>query len=147
MADDSRHVFQVEITATPEQIWEAMVNPEQTKGYYYETAFTAQELRPGASYSYKNGDGADVLMGEILEVEPPRRLVTTFSAQWDDAIRAEHPSRVTWEIEDRGDNCLLTVTHDQLERSPITYGSVSGGWPEVLAGLKSVVESGQAVSA
>ncbi|MEX2237626.1 MAG: SRPBCC family protein [Dehalococcoidia bacterium] len=142
MTADKRHVFQVEIAATPEQIWEAMVNPEQTTGYFHETAFTATELRPGGSYSYRSGDGVSVLTGEILEVDPPRRLVTTFSAQWDDGIRAEPPSRVTWEIEERGDLCLVTVLHDQLERSPITYESVVGGWPDILVGLKNFVETG-----
>jgi uncharacterized protein YndB with AHSA1/START domain len=146
MSNEKRHVFQVEIEAPAEKIWEAIVDPEMTRKYYYDTAFTA-DLRPGGAYAYKNGDGGDVLVGEILEVDPPRRLVTTFSATWADDIAAEPSSRVTWEISQEGAQSVVTVTHDKLEASPVTYESVSGGWSGILAGLKELVETGQVTAA
>jgi uncharacterized protein YndB with AHSA1/START domain len=142
MSNEKRHVFQVEIEAPAEKVWQAIIDPDMTRKYYYETGFTA-DLKPGGAYAYKNGDGEDVLTGEILEVDPPRRLVTTFSAQWADDIRAEPPSRVTWEVEQRGSRSVVTVTHDQLDAAQVTYESVSGGWPGILAGLKELVETGR----
>jgi uncharacterized protein YndB with AHSA1/START domain len=80
-------------------------------------------------------------MGEILEVDPPRRLVQSYLANWSDDVRAQGTSRVTWEIEPIGDSCRLTVTHDQLrEDAPAT---IYGGWPMVLSGLKTLLETGE----
>jgi uncharacterized protein YndB with AHSA1/START domain len=82
--------------------------------------------------------------GENLEVDPPRRLVQTFTALWSDEAEAEEASRVTWEIEPVGDSCRLTVTHDQLREgvSPEIYG----GWPQILSGLKTLLETGESLT-
>lgn len=79
--------------------------------------------------------------GENLEVDAPRRLVQSYRAVWDDDIAAAATSRVTWEIEPVGDSCRLTVTHDQLadNADPHLYG----GWPMILSGLKTWLETGQ----
>jgi uncharacterized protein YndB with AHSA1/START domain len=146
MSSEKRHVFRVEIEAPAEKVWQAIIDPEMTSQYYFETGFTG-DLRPGGAYAYKNGDGEDVLSGVILEIEPPRRMVTTFSAQWADDIRSEPASRVTWEIEERDGRSVVTVTHDQLDRSPITFDGVSGGWPGILEGMKQLVETGRVVAA
>ena len=80
--------------------------------------------------------------GEVLEVDPPRRLVHTMVALWDDEVRAEGVSRVTWEIEKVGDDsCHLTLTHDQLREG--ANAQVYGGWPMILSGLKTWLESGE----
>jgi uncharacterized protein YndB with AHSA1/START domain len=147
MSNQKRHVFKVEIEAPAEKVWQAIVEPEMTRQYFHETGFTAAGLHPGAGYAYKNGDGADVLVGEILEFEPPFRMVTTFSARWSDEIAAESPSRVTWEITQEGSRSIVTVTHDHLDDSPITFESVVGGWPEILEGLKQLVETGRVTAA
>ena len=82
-----------------------------------------------------------------LESDPPRKLVHEWRSQYDPETAAEPASRVTWEIEPRDGYCLLTLTHDQLEGSPKTAGSVSGtGWMFVLSGLKSFVETGKGLS-
>ena len=146
MTSEKRHIFRIEIEAPAEKVWQAIVDPEMTSQYYFETGFTG-DLRPGGAYAYKNGDGEDVLLGKVLEVDPPRRLVTTFSAQWADDIRAEPQSRVTWEIEQRGRHSVVTVTHDQLDTSPITFDAVSGGWPGILEGMKQLVETGRVTAA
>ena len=79
--------------------------------------------------------------GEILEVDPPRRLVHTMAALWDDEVQAEGFSRVTWEIEPVGDSCHLTLTHDQLREG--ANGQLYGGWPMILSGLKTWLETGE----
>ena len=79
--------------------------------------------------------------GENLEVDPPRRLVQSFTALWSDDVKAAGASRVTWEIEPVGDSCQLTVIHDQLPEgaNPELYG----GWPQILSGLKTLLETGE----
>jgi uncharacterized protein YndB with AHSA1/START domain len=79
--------------------------------------------------------------GENLEVDPPHRLVQSYRAVWDDDVAAEPTSRVTWEIAPVGDSCRLTVTHDQLREG--ANSQLYGGWPMVLSGLKTLLETGE----
>jgi uncharacterized protein YndB with AHSA1/START domain len=79
--------------------------------------------------------------GENLEVDPPRRLVQSFRALWSDDVKREGTSRVTWEIEPIGDSCRLTVIHDQLREG--ANDELYGGWPMVLSGLKTLLETGE----
>jgi uncharacterized protein YndB with AHSA1/START domain len=79
--------------------------------------------------------------GEILEADPPRRLVQTMTALWSDEVKSEGSSRVTWEIEPVGDSCRLTVTHDQLREG--ANDELYGGWPMILSGLKTLLETGE----
>jgi uncharacterized protein YndB with AHSA1/START domain len=75
------------------------------------------------------------------EVDPPLRLVQSFQALWSDEVKQEGTSRVTWEIEPVGDSCRLTVTHNQLRED--ARGELYGGWPMILSGLKTLLETGQ----
>jgi uncharacterized protein YndB with AHSA1/START domain len=79
--------------------------------------------------------------GEILEVDPPRRLVQSMVALWGDDVKSEGTSRVTWEIEPVGDSCRLTLTHDQLREG--ANDQLYGGWPMILSGLKTWLETGE----
>jgi hypothetical protein len=79
--------------------------------------------------------------GENLEVDPPRRLVQTMTALWSDDVKNEGTSRVTWEIEPVGDSCRLTVIHDQLREG--ANDELYGGWPMILSGLKTLLETGE----
>jgi uncharacterized protein YndB with AHSA1/START domain len=136
-------VYRVYIKATAEQVWEAITKPDFTAGYYFGGRIEST-LAPGSAIRYHSGsrDGIDI-DGEVIESAPPRKLVHTFRSLWDDGLAAEPPSRVSWEIEPAdGGVCQLTVTHDQLERSPKTAGQVSG-WSYILSGLKTLLETGQ----
>lgn len=82
--------------------------------------------------------------GENLEVEPPRRLVQSFNALWSDEVKAVGTSRVTWEIEPVGDSCRLLVVHDQLPED--AHPEVYGGWPQILSGLKTLLETGESLT-
>ena len=79
--------------------------------------------------------------GVTLEADPPRRLVQTMTARWGDDVRSEGTSRVTWEIEQVQDSCCLTVLHDQLREG--ANEQLYGGWPMILSGLKTWLETGQ----
>jgi len=134
-------VYQVFIKASPEAIWEAITKPEFTSKYFHgATIDTDRERRR----TFMRGELANV--AEVLEYDPPRRLVHGWNAFYDPELAAEGDSRVTWELEPQeGGLCLLTVVHDRLEDSPKTAASVAGpGWMFVLSGLKTLVESGDA---
>ena len=132
-------VYQVFIKATPEQIWEAITKPEFTERYFHGVRI---ELRDGRRVSAMGDSTWDE---EVLEEDPPRRLVHRWVSAYDPEMAAEDPSRVTWEIEPQEDGTtLLTVVHDQLEGAPKTAESVSGtGWMYVLSGLKTLLETGK----
>jgi uncharacterized protein YndB with AHSA1/START domain len=140
-------VYRVIIKAKAEQVWEAITKPEFTAGYYFGTRVETT-LEPGSAIVYhsRSGDGIDI-EGEIVESDPPRRLVHTFRSLWGDDLAVEPPSRVTWEIEPAdGGVSQLTVTHDQLERSPKTAEQVSG-WLYIISGLKTLLETGKPMAA
>jgi uncharacterized protein YndB with AHSA1/START domain len=145
MTQTTVQVYQLFIKASPEAIWEAITTPEFTMKYFH-GSYVDSTFEPGAPY---NGYSADRTQhwvdGEVLEVEPPRRLAHTWRSLYDPEAAAEPHSRVTWEIEPQDDGtALLTVVHDQLEDAPKTAASVAGpGWMLVLSGLKTLLETGK----
>ncbi len=137
-------IYQVLIKTTPQQIWAALTKPEFTRRYFHGVLVdTTAEV--GTPFRQTSADGARLVIDEtVLESDPPRRLVVSWRALYDPDLAAEPASRVSWDIEDRGDGvCLLTTTHDRLEQSPRTAGHVGGlGWTTVLSGLKTLLETG-----
>jgi uncharacterized protein YndB with AHSA1/START domain len=134
-------VYQVFIKATPEQIWEAITNPQMTEKYFY----GARIETSGDRRVSRGPDGK--LYGDepVLESDPPRRLVHEWRSLYDPELAAEERSRVTWEIEEgEGGVCKLTLIHDRLEGAPKTAEHVHGeGWMRVLSGLKTLLETGE----
>ncbi|WP_375488824.1 ArsR/SmtB family transcription factor [uncultured Jatrophihabitans sp.] len=134
-------LFEIYIRTTPQQLWEAITDPTLRARYQF-GARVESDWSIGSGYLVTH-DGAPrpLVEGENLEVDPPRRLVQTFRATWSDDVAAQGTSRVTWEIEPVGDSCRLLVRHDQLpeDANPQIYG----GWPMILSGLKTVLETGQ----
>ena len=135
-------VYQVFIKATPEQIWEAIINPEFTTKYFYGARI---EVTPEWRRTYSPDGGDDWGEGAVMEFDPPRRLVHEWKSGYNPELAAEEPSRVTWEIEEKdGGLSLLTVVHDKLEGAPKTAASVAGpGWMMVLSGMKTLLETGK----
>ena len=133
-------VFEIYIKTTPERLWEAITDPAQRASYSVGVE-TRSDWTPGSRYEASVPGVVDIAAGENLEVDPPRRLVQSFTALWSDEVREAGESRVTWEIEPVGTSCRLRVTHDGLaaDASPELYG----GWPMILSGLKTLVETGQ----
>jgi uncharacterized protein YndB with AHSA1/START domain len=131
-------VFEIYIKTTPELLWKAITDTEMRKKYNFGATVTSDWTK-GSRYQGTGGE-ATIFDGEILEIDPPRRLVQSFRALWSEDVENEGTSRVTWEIEPVGDSCLLRVTHDQLRESANTQ--IYGGWPMVLSGLKTLLETG-----
>ncbi|HZR96572.1 MAG TPA: SRPBCC family protein [Gaiellaceae bacterium] len=148
MTEQTTQVYSVFIRATPEQVWEGITKPEFTQRYFYGSVFDTT-WEPGSALAGWAADRSQQFVdGEILEVEPPHKLVTTWRALYDPETAAEPPSRVTWEIEQAGEQVTkLTVVHDRLEAAPKTAESVSGGWSYVLSGLKTLLETGEPLGA
>jgi uncharacterized protein YndB with AHSA1/START domain/DNA-binding transcriptional ArsR family regulator len=141
MAESPKHVYEVYIRATPEEVWRALTDSELTKQYYYENTVESDWM-PGSPMTYRNPDGSVAIACEIVEADAPRRLVHTFFFPGTD----ESPSRCTWSIEPRGDATLLTLTHDEFDGETSTYRSVAHGWVPVLSGLKTLLETGKALA-
>jgi uncharacterized protein YndB with AHSA1/START domain len=133
-------VYEIEIKSSPERIWEAITSPDWTRRYFHDTAIRS-DFRSGSKVIWENPDGSNACEGEVLESEPPWRLVTTWSSLWSPEFAKETPSRVTWEIEERTGSCLLRLTHDRLDGAPATRGAVSQGWPGILERLRDCVQA------
>jgi uncharacterized protein YndB with AHSA1/START domain len=151
-------VYQVYIKAPAERIWDAITSSEWTQRYGY-GGEVELELAPGGAYTAfaspqmkALGTPNVVVTGEVIEADPPRRLVMTWHPVWDDQIAAEPPTRLTYEIAaGEGDVCKLTLIHD-VAGAPLTEAMVTGavegaggGWSYVLSDLKTLLETGAAL--
>lgn len=133
-------VFEVFIKTSPERLWEAITDPEQRRKYSFGVE-THSEWTPGSEYKSSVPGGIDIAAGKNVEVDPPRLLVQTFEALWSDEVKTQGTTRVSWEIEPVGSSCRLTVIHDQLP--PHANAELYGGWPMILSGLKTLLETGE----
>jgi len=141
-------VYEIYIKTTPERLWQAITDPELRSKYSFGVGVYSG-WTPGSRYHARattmtSSPGVEIADGENVEVDPPRRLVQTFRALWSDDVKAERPSRVTWEIEQVGDSCRLTVTHDQLRAG--ANAQLYGGWAMILSGLKTLLETGETLT-
>jgi uncharacterized protein YndB with AHSA1/START domain len=138
----STFVYVTYIRTTPEKLWSALTDVEFIKQYWFgmhcESQWTA-----GSSWKLVSSDGQTFDAGEIVEAEPPRRMVIRWQNEWKPELKAEGPSRCTIELEPVERAVKLTITHeiDRLESKLIT--AVGGGWPLVLSNLKSLLETGE----
>ncbi len=142
MTEKPTHVFEVYIRTTPELLWQALTDGNITPHYYMGSPVESS-WTPGAAYSYHNPAGGSFIEGQVVEIDPPRRLVTTFRPVWDAEAASTALSTVTYEIVPVGTACKLTLTHVDLDpTSPLTRMIVSG-WSQILSGLKTYLETGE----
>jgi uncharacterized protein YndB with AHSA1/START domain len=133
-------VFEIYIKTTPERLWEAITSEEMRKRYSFGVG-TVSDWTEGSEYRSAVPGVVEIAAGRNLEVDPPRRLVQSFTALWSEDVQREGESRVTWEIEPVGSSCRLRVTHDQLGED--ANDELFGGWPMILSGLKTLLETGE----
>jgi len=137
-------VFEIYIKTTPERLWEAITNPEMRRKYQFGVGVES-DWTPGSRYEGVTPKWpTPIFEGENLEIDPPRRLFQSYRALWSDAVKREGASRVTWEIEPIADSCRLTVTVDELREN--AREELYGGWPMVLSGLKTLLETGETLT-
>jgi DNA-binding transcriptional ArsR family regulator/uncharacterized protein YndB with AHSA1/START domain len=143
-AGPTEKVFEIYIKTTPERLWEAITDDQMRRKYSFGVGVSS-DWTPGSSIETSHpGAGIAIGEGEILEADPPLRLVHSFRALWSDEVKREGTSRVTWEIEPVGDSCRLTLTHDQLREH--ANSELYGGWPMILSGLKTLLETGETLT-
>jgi uncharacterized protein YndB with AHSA1/START domain len=153
-------VYRVYIKAPPQAIWDAITKSEWTERYGY-GGKVDYDLRPGGAYTGYTSDGMRAagapeigVDGEVLEVDPPRKLVQTFRMAMDDAMRAQGFTRLTYEIEERKNGVTrVTLTHELGDAPALALlmsggmedQGAGGGWSWVLSGLKTLLETGQSL--
>jgi uncharacterized protein YndB with AHSA1/START domain len=136
------HTTYIETSA--EKLWQALTDGDFTERYWFGHR-VASDWEPGSPYQFVHR-GTETIEGNVLMADPFRRLVYTWNGCGRDAER-EPTSRVTFDLEPRGKVIKLTVTHDQLHEGGKTLRDISGGWPMVIASLKSLLETGRALPA
>lgn len=136
MSEKSDFVLQTYIRTTQDALWDALINPEKTALYYYKARIRT-DLKAGGPFQYFGADGGLMIDGEVIEVTPKSRIVSTFLATWVDKPK---PTRVTFEIEPLGDLCKLTLTHHDYKESG---SGAENGWKPVVDGLKTLLETGK----
>jgi uncharacterized protein YndB with AHSA1/START domain len=142
--NDSRFVYVTYIRTTPEKLWKALIDPEFTRRFWNET-WQDCEWKPGATWRLMIPDGRVADAGEVVEIEPQRRLVLRWRNESMPELREEGYSRMTYEIEKKGESVKLTVIHEMERGGSKLIDAVSGGWPMILSSLKSLLETGQAL--
>jgi uncharacterized protein YndB with AHSA1/START domain len=142
MTARSTYVYVSYIRTTPEKLWEALTNPEFTREYWFGMR-AESEWKAGSSWKLVSGsDGSVWDAGEILEAVPPKRLVIRWVHQMKPELKAEGDSICTMEIEPGNKQVKLTITHTVEREGSKLVEAVSGGWPQVISNLKSLLEIG-----
>jgi uncharacterized protein YndB with AHSA1/START domain len=137
----SDFVYVTYIRSTPRKVWDAITTPEFTRQYWGKAIVS--DWKPGSKWDMVNIDGTDSvnMTGEVMEFDPPSRLVISWVKPENRADKSE-TSRVTFEIEMQGDMVRLNVIHDQLKPGSAMAQGITDGWPRVLSGLKTLLETG-----
>jgi len=151
-------IYRIVIKATAQAIWDAITKPEWTERYAY-GGRAEYDLKAEGRFSYKASTGTkaaglpdEIIVGKVIESDPPRKLVQTWHPLFDAATTAEAHTRLTYEIKEHpGGVCTVTIIHD-VTGAPMVAGMVDGGgdvgrggggWPWVLSDLKSLLETGK----
>jgi uncharacterized protein YndB with AHSA1/START domain len=141
----STFVYVTYIRTTPEKLWSALTDDVEFMKQYWFGVHCDSQWRAGSSWKMVSGDGKVLDSGEIVEAEPPRRLVIRWQHQNKPELKAEGASLCTMEMEPSGTAVKLSITHT-IEREPSELiVAVSGGWPKVISNLKSLLETGSTV--
>jgi uncharacterized protein YndB with AHSA1/START domain len=140
----SKFVYVTYIRTTPERLWQALIDPEFTRRYWCDTWQDCQ-WKAGASWRIMIPDSTVADSGEVVEIEAPRRLVLRWRNEFRPELRAEGYSRLTYELEKRGESVKLTVIHEMDKPDSKFIQAVSTGWPLILASLKSLLETGESL--
>ncbi|HVY19071.1 MAG TPA: SRPBCC family protein [Bauldia sp.] len=138
----SRFVYVTYIRATPESIWDALRKPEFTRRYFF-GATQESDWKVGSAWKMFAANGNPTDSGEVLEYDPPRRFVLKWRNEFVPELKAEGYTRCAFDLVPQNGVTKLTVTHEIDMDNSKTIAGVSGGWPKILAGLKTLLETGK----
>ncbi len=142
---ESRFVYVTYIRTAPEKLWQALIDPEFTRKYWCDTR-QESDFKPGSPWKIITPDGMVTDSGQILECVPHKRLVIQWRNEFRPELKSEGPSRLTYELEQVGSSMKLTVIHEMDKPESKLIGTVSNGWPHILASLKSLLETGESLT-
>jgi len=140
----SKFVYVTYIRTTPEKLWEALLNPKFTRVYWFGVT-QESEWKQGSPWKMVFSDGRVADTGEILEIEKPRRLVIKWRNEFRPELKAEGYSKCTIELEPAPDSVKLSILHEIDQPESKFIEKISGGWPKIMASLKSLLETGKAL--
>jgi uncharacterized protein YndB with AHSA1/START domain len=141
---ESQFVYVTFIRTTAEKLWQALIEPEFTRQFWFDT-IQESEWKPGASWKISFSDGRVGDSGEVLEIDPPRRLVLKWRNEIFPELTAEGYSRMTYLLEPQGEVVKLTLTHEMDKSDSKFIKAVSNGWPIILSSLKSLLETSESI--
>lgn len=140
----STFVYVIYIRTTPEKLWHALTTPDFMKTYWF-GVWADTDWKRGSSWKLVLPDGRVADSGEILESEPPKRLVIKWRNEFRPELKAEGYTRCTMELAPEGDATKLSITHEIDVAESKTIAAVSTGWPKILSNLKSLLETGNSL--
>ena len=143
---NSAFVYVIYIRTTPEKLWHALTTPDFMKTYWF-GVWADTDWKPGSPWKLVLPDGRVADTGEILESEPPKRLVIKWRNEFRPELKAEGYTRCTMELAPEGEATKLSITHEIDVADSKTIAAVSTGWPKILSNLKSLLETGSVVQA
>jgi uncharacterized protein YndB with AHSA1/START domain len=138
----SSYIYVTYIRTTPERLWAALTDPEMMKAYWFGTIQEC-DWKKGSPWKMVLSDGRVADAGEVLEIDPPRRLVLKWRNEWKPEYKNEGPARCVYELEPVDGAVKLTITHTIDRPDSKFIEAVSGGWPRILSNLKSLLETGE----
>jgi uncharacterized protein YndB with AHSA1/START domain len=141
-ANRTTFVYVTFIRTTPAKLWDALTDPQFARKYWFGSTVECN-WKKGSPWKLIGSDGKLTDTGEILEIDPPHRMVIRWQNEWKPELKAEGPGRCTLELEPVGSAVKLTITHELDRPDSKLIAAVSGGWPRVLSNLKSLLETGE----
>ncbi len=143
MSNDT-FAYQTYIRAPIEKVWQALTSAEFTALYFFATRVEST-WEQGADVIYRYADGNVAVKGEVIAAAPPHELTISWHALYDDASAKEAPSRVAFTLDESDGQTRLRIVHDQFPENSVVLDSIAEGWPWIAAGLKSLLETGEAL--
>lgn len=135
--------YDIYIAAPVDRVWSALTDGALTEKYFYGTRVKSS-FAQGAALVYTAGESS-LVEGTVVEITPGRSLALSQRSLWDPSVAADAPSKVRWELSPMGDATKLTLVHDGFAGETETFKQSAAGWPVVLSGLKTLLETGRAL--
>ena len=142
--ESSKFVYVVYIRTSPARLWEALTKPEFTRQYWF-GSHQETDWKKGSEWKLVFPDGRVADCGEVVEIEPMRRLVLKWRNEFRPELKAEGVASCTIQLEPMADAVKLTISHVMDRGASKLIEAVSGGWPRILSNLKSILETGEVV--
>ena len=140
--DKPIHIYKSYINGAIDQVWQAITDPDMTVQYFYGTRVDS-DWEVGSAINYLNPDGTLASEGHIISIDAPKRLEFTFQALWDEDLVAEGPAREVWALAEINGMVELTIELYDVEPNSKTLDDFANGFPYIVSGLKSLVETGE----